>query len=306
MKTLNLVDIDKSDIKYQIQKFPDGQQNVVIAPGNHSAFNSNTRHKYKIVEPNPIQIKARLNKFLDLELIICATQSLRAVGVKQIHLYTPYFMGARSDRQFERGGNRYLADVICPIINSLNFESVSVLDPHSYVLGNLINNFELETNVKLARWALVDLYGSFIENSPLPKLDNCILVSPDAGASHKIFKLAEQIGYKGDIITCTKERNKDGKIIGTSVPFKIKDIVDKDFIIVDDICDGGQTFINIAKHFKENYGDLKGKMYLIITHGIFSKGTTELGHYFDAIYTTNSYKSCNQLELMKVKQLNVF
>ncbi len=30
MKTLNLVDIDKSDIKYKISKFSDGQQNIVI------------------------------------------------------------------------------------------------------------------------------------------------------------------------------------------------------------------------------------------------------------------------------------
>jgi len=299
MKTLNLVDIDKSDIKYQIQKFPDGQQNVVIAPGNHSAFNSNTRHKYKIVEPNPIQIKARLNNFLDLELIICATQSLRAVGVKQIHLYTPYFMGARSDRQFERGGNRYLADVICPIINSLNFESVSVLDPHSYVLGNLINNFELETNVKLARWALVDLYGSFIENSPLPKLDNCILVSPDAGASHKIFKLAEQIGYKGDIITCTKERNKDGKIIGVEVP---EFDVSKDIIIIDDILDYGNTFNNIAGRM--NDAEHEGKKYLIITHAIQDAGLENSLRWFDGIYTTNSYKSRESNE--RIKTLNVF
>lgn len=33
MKTLNLVDLDKSDIKYKIQKFPDGQQNIVINTG---------------------------------------------------------------------------------------------------------------------------------------------------------------------------------------------------------------------------------------------------------------------------------
>lgn len=30
MKTLNLVYPEKSDIKYQVQKFPDGQQNIVI------------------------------------------------------------------------------------------------------------------------------------------------------------------------------------------------------------------------------------------------------------------------------------
>ena len=30
MRTLNLVDLGKSDIKYKISKFPDGQQNIII------------------------------------------------------------------------------------------------------------------------------------------------------------------------------------------------------------------------------------------------------------------------------------
>ena len=83
--------------------------------------------------------------------------------------------------------------------------------------------------------------------------------------------------------------------------------LDKDMIIIDDICDGGATFINIAKELrKPGYMYKDNKIYLIVTHGIFSKGTTKLSQYFDGIYCTNSYKNCNQLELMKVKQLNVF
>ena len=201
MKTLNLVDIDKSDIKYQIQEFPDGQQNIVIkpskcvtktetfwaTPGNHSAFNSQTKHKYNLVESNPVQIKSRLNNWLDLELIVCATKSLRNLGVKEIHLYTPYFMGARSDRQFEQGGNRYLADVICPVINSLNFESVTVLDAHSYVLENLLNGYKKIDNTNLVKYFFQQQYNYLVPMSTI-KLDNCVLVSPDAGASHKIFK----------------------------------------------------------------------------------------------------------------------
>ena len=133
-----------------------------------------------------------------------------------------------------------------------------------------------------------------------------ILISPDAGANKKIYKLAEQIGYTGDIITCSKDRDSEGKLTKCVVPY-CSSLV-KDYIIIDDICDGGATFINIAKELKPRAlkNSYQPKIYLIVTHGIFSKGTTELGHYFDAIYTTNSYKNCNQLELMKVKQLNVF
>lgn len=119
-------------------------------------------------------------------------------------------------------------------------------------------------------------------------LDNIILVSPDAGASKKIYKLAEQIGYKGDIITCSKDRDKDGKLTKTIVPITDNIIKSKkDYIIIDDICDGGATFINIAKELKKLYNC--NKIYLIVTHSIFSKGFEELSKYFDGIYCTNSY-----------------
>lgn len=45
---------------------------------------------------------------------------------------------------------------------------------------------------------------------------------------------------------------------------------------------------------------------LIVTHGIFSKGFGELQQYFDAIYTTNSYKQLNPDTQDFIKQLNVF
>lgn len=157
MKILNLTDLDKSDIKYKIQKFPDGQQNVVILQNLNEILgyivkDENDRH------PFSIQIKSRLNNWLDLELIVCTVASLRELGVEEIHLYTPYIMGARSDRKFEEGGNNYLKDVICPIINSLNFKTVTCIDPHSDVLEACIKGFRKESNEMLVRFSLLNIY----------------------------------------------------------------------------------------------------------------------------------------------------
>lgn len=279
MKVLNLVDLEKSDIKYEISKFPDGQQQVSIL---ETSFLDLAKYSLLSSHANSVTIKSRLNDFRDLELIICTTASLRQLGVKEIHLYTPYFLGSRSDRQFEHGSNNYLKHVICPIINSLGFESVTVLDPHSDVLEACLNGFIKVSNRSLVEYALSDLNID---------TDKFILISPDAGASKKIYKIAEQIGYKGDIITCGKDRDEDGKLTKTEIIIPW-DCLKKDLIIVDDICDGGATFINIAKKVKE-LSDIythKGKIYLIVTHGIFSKGFDELNKYFDGIYTTNSYK----------------
>jgi len=299
MKTLNLVDPDDSGIQYIIQNMPDGQHNVVIKEEDYYSLD--------LLEGQYIQIKSRLNNWIDLEIIICAVASLRELEVKEIHLYTPYILGARNDRKFEEGGNNYLRDVICPIINSIGFKTVTCIDPHSDVLEACIKGFRKQSNLALINFALNHLYPKIIPKQDAKPTD-FILVSPDAGASKKIYKVAEQIGYKGDIITCSKERDTEGKLTRTVVPMSIDYWNTKDKIIIDDICDGGATFINIAKEFKKQAYQQKNKskIYLIVTHGVFSKGFYELSKYFDGIFSTNSYKDFGFVRSGYHKQLNVF
>jgi len=307
MKILNLTNNKTSDIKFEVSKFPDGQQQVKIL----STIYDYSQSQIYWIKKDLVQIKARLNNFKDLELIICATKSLRELGVKEIHLYTPYFLGSRSDRKFEEGSNNYLKDVICPIINSLNFESVTVLDPHSDVLEACLNNFKKIDNIKPVVFGIGEIYKQYSKIDS--HNDKFILISPDAGANKKIFKIAEQIDYTGDIITCSKSRDENGKLSHTIVPWNHDDYINKDLIIIDDICDGGATFINIVKYIKE-FCYHKGKIYLVVTHGIFSKGFEELSKYFDGIYCTNSYSNINLEDNedlvfgddFNVKQLNVF
>jgi len=66
---------------------------------------------------------------------------------------------------------------------------------------------------------------------------------------------------------------------------------------VDDICDGGGTFLGLATALKEKNA---GKLSLIVSHGIFSKGFEELNKSFDTVFTTNSFRD---IEEEKVVQL---
>lgn len=297
MKILNLINNETSDIKFEVSRFPDGQQNLKIL----------RNYCFNIIKEG-VYIKARLNNFKDLELIICTVKSLRNLGVKEIHLYAPYFLGSRSDRKFEDGSNNYLKDVICPIINSLKFESVTVLDPHSDVLEACLNNFKKVDNNELIKFSISNIYPKLLAD-PKKIKDSFVLISPDAGANKKIFKIAEQIGYAGDIITCSKSRDEKGQLSRVEIPIKPENSFKKqDYIIIDDICDGGATFINIAKELR-NIMVNDSKLYLLVSHGIFSKGFKELNQYFDGIYCTNSYRDITDDEYgekTNVKQLNVF
>ena len=287
MRKLNLEYPEKSDVKFKISKFPDGQQTIDIETS--SLFLQN----------DDIKIEARIHTFRDLEIIIAANQALKEIGVKSVSLYVPYFMGARSDRKFKEGGVNYLKSVICPIINSQEFSSVVTLDPHSDVLEACLNNYKKINNFELVRNSLTE-----IDNKNGAQ-DRIVLVSPDGGALKKIYDVAEEFGVN-NIVTAMKHRDiKTGKITHTEVPLSdSRYYKDVNFVIVDDICDGGRTFIELAKAIREKVTD--AKIYLVVTHGVFSNGLDELGKCFSKVYSTNSY-SDHEIENSKglLKQFTV-
>jgi ribose-phosphate pyrophosphokinase len=269
MDILNLVNLERSEIKYKISKFPDGQQTIDLI--NWYSINDEGN--------NSIQISTRLNSFQDLEILICVVQAIRNVTSRKIELYVPYFLGSRSDRKFVDGGVNYLKQVICPIINSLNFSKVSVLDPHSDVLEACLNNYEKTNNHFLVALALNNIYSDMI--------GSVCLVSPDAGAYKKVFDVAKEFNIE-KIITATKVRDlKTGQILHTEVP-TLDQHNDIKYVIVDDICDGGRTFIEIARAIKASRPT--AKIYLVVTHGIFSGGFYELDELFENVFCTNSYE----------------
>jgi ribose-phosphate pyrophosphokinase len=287
MKILDLVDQEKDgdlNLRYKISKFPDGQQSINL--------------EFIHLE-DEVKISSRLNDFKDLEVILCATAALRNLGVKTIHLYVPYFIGARSDRQFEDGGINYLKDVICPIINSQNYETVTIVDAHSDVLEACIHNYRKIDNIGLVKFALTSIDNT---NGAREKL---ILVSPDAGALKKMYHVSEHFGIDKMVIANKHRDIKTGKITHTEVPGLTQEPGSKNFVIIDDICDGGRTFLEIAKTIRKEREDsvFNDKIYLVVTHGIFSALFSELKNWIDGIYCTNSVKDVDN-EL--VKQLNIF
>lgn len=299
MKILDLTEktreLDTKHLVFKVSKFPDGQQTIDLS--QTSDINED------------VTIKSRLNTFRDLELIICATAALKNLNTPNIHLYVPYFIGARSDRKFVDGGVNYLKDVISPIINLQGYKSVTILDPHSDVLEATINNFKKIDNIKLVKWSL-----SNIDNTNSAR-NNVFLVSPDAGALKKVYNVAENFQID-NLIVANKHRDiRTGKITHTEVPGLDNEPGKRKYVIIDDICDGGRTFIEIAKVIlekrpKEIYGT---EIYLIVTHGIFSAGFLELNKYFNRIYSTNSYSDVNVESFSDytvdndfLKQLNIF
>jgi len=155
-----------------------------------------------------------------------------------------------------------------------------VLDPHSDVLEACLDNFEKTSNHEIVKRALTD-----IDNKNDAQERIC-LVSPDAGAYKKIFDVAQKFGID-KVITATKVRDiRTGKILHTEIP-----VLDQHenikYVIIDDICDGGRTFLELAKAIHGSRPT--AEVYLVVTHGIFSQGFLELSRELKKIYSSNSY-----------------
>lgn len=268
MIQLNLYPDQKSGIEYDVYKFPDGQQSIKI---EDFAFQPG------VLE---VEIVSPFTSFLDLELIICANQALKEMGVQKVSLYTPYFLGGRSDRKFEEGTSNYLKTVVCPIINSQNFHSVTVLDPHSDVIEACLNNFKGIDTIDFAEQVLKDV----LAHSKPEFSDSLVLVSPDAGALKKVFKIQKATKIQ-NLVIGSKNRDVKGQITHTSISgLKNINISNATYVIFDDICDGGRTFLELAKVIKKEKED--ARIVLAVTHGLFTKGLPI--EHVDHVYTTDS------------------
>lgn len=252
-------------IKYEKFFFNGGEPHIKI---NEDVF--------PLDELEDVTITSRLTSMNEFMMLLVATDALARSGrVLTKHLFIPYFPAARQDRQMV-AGEPLTVKVFSEMINFQGFDSVTTFDNHSDVSTALLNNCVNVNNYRFVEYCLDDMSCSPAYN----------LISPDAGANKKINNLAQYLIHP-IIIKCDKTRDvSNGNITGFEV--YTDDLKGKDCVIVDDICDGGKTFVELSKVLKKkNAGDI----YLIVSHGIFSKPLKELKSYFKKIYTTDSWRS---------------
>ena len=237
-------------------------------------FSGGEVHVTVQVNPEPSsKVIAYLNSSDDVMALIMVVDALRRVNPDvRIELTIPYFPYARQDRVCNPGESLSVK-VMADLINSLNCTSVTVYDPHSDVTPALLHRCKVES---LASLVMQTSLPTFIYENDLT------LVSPDAGAQKKTQELARRLSLNGcsvKTLCATKTRDTlTGKIVATEIT---GDVQGKNLILLDDICDGGQTFIELAQMLKAKGA---AKLYLYITHGIFSKGLAPLKDHFTRVY----------------------
>ena len=216
---------------------------------------------------------------LSLQLIVDVLRFNKCTDNMSLRL--SYLMGGRMDREaseFEPSTLR----VICDIINSLGFKNVDLFDCHSVVSKTLLR----------ARNHLpTQIVNHVVEHRVSP-----VLVIPDAGAQHRVDAINED---RYPTVQCLKIRDSRTQQLSGFKCCNPAIVEGANCIIVDDICDGGRTFVNLAKILR---GHGAATIDLFVSHGIFSYGYDLEG--IDGISTTNSFRDMS--EYPQNRRLRVF
>jgi ribose-phosphate pyrophosphokinase len=281
IRCLNLdgmfIPIPMAEIEFKMIQFNGGEMHIKL----------NNNIDYSAIKK--VIITNRFKNGDDIIKVLITKDALERKGIENFDLVMPYIPYARQDRQcFD--GESFTLKVFTNLINSAKFNRVCVLDSHSDVAPALLENCRNIKNDEYVRMA----YHQIAKHDSA----EIILISPDSGANKKSNNLFEKLKVFKTLVKCDKKRDvSDGKLSGFEV--FTDDLKGASCLIVDDICDGGRTFVGIAEALKAKNA---GNIYLFITHGIFSNGFEELSKNIKTIYTTNSFKD---VENPNVKQFKI-
>lgn len=269
MTTQYIVITDKGcPIPVEVMRFPSGEVAVKLKVEEGRQFRVEKLVSVMVqgYEPDTLFIVANIKDALD-ELLREA--SLSHV---QIRLFLSFMPHARYDRHMV-DGDGFALRVFCDMLNLMYFDKILIVDPHSDATTSLLRNASAVTQDEVMQ-SIINCF----------EVDCDVLVAPDAGAYKKIFKLAQKL--KKPVVCLTKVRDLEtGNIIGTALIDTLPDAAR--CLIVDDLCDGGRTFLGAAETLREHGAT---QVDLAVTHGIFSQGTLKLlTGGLDHIYTTDSF-----------------
>lgn len=261
MQVLNLINEEKSDIKYTLTRFPDGE--IQITLGEFS-------------RKDDVEVHCRITNAEELFILMQVADVLnRHEVVWELKIF--YLMGMRMDRVMDF--NRpFTLKVVADTILNLGCENISLFEPHSERSYNLLN-----TGKDL--YPESELYDK-LNPQGIDVYEDYLVVYPDRGAYLRYLDrstvVAEKVrNSKTGMIESIKITNPE--MFATN---------DKPIMVVDDLCDAGGTFVGLAAEIRK-YTDRE--INIFVTHMVNRKGIENLSKAYNHVYFTNSYKDWDNL-----------
>lgn len=253
MKRIDLNYPEKNDVKYRIDRFPDGEVQLVFTE------ELNRKDEYEVL--------CRVTNAEELFVLLQVGDILDRQAVTW-NLHIRYLMGMRMDRvmSFERP---FTLRVVGKMISQMGYGQCTIDSPHSEITMREIRN---ATQLDMSPNRFLSLH-----------MDHCIqLVYPDYGALCRYAEKPEKCVY------FEKERDLEtGRIKSFNLMNKDMIWMADEFLFYDDLCDAGGTFLGELKILKEYYPS--ANFYIMVTHIVNEIGFDNLCKNFDKVFATESY-----------------
>jgi len=266
---LNLHNLNKSDIKFKLNRFPDGEVQVTNLEVD------------KLVEGMNFIVPIRNAEEL---FIYFQLMHLIHERIHQVNIIIPYLMGARNDRPMEEGRAVNLFNVLY-LIGKEMFpkDTLTFITIHNEEAVR--EWFSMDEGENLNRIYFKMPYPEFKTN------EEEMIIFPDKGAERRFKHLVD-----GPYLVAEKHRDinqSESKILLYDLlnPEEYDLTKLKKIIVIDDLIDGGRTFKLLSMLFE----DIEKVLYA--THFIQEDSLLTLAdHYFNNIYICDTFRSIPEHE----------
>lgn len=260
--------LDNEPIQVDVVQFSDGAFSVTCD------VNGVGKHLH-------VQVSPLVNASSVLMLLVLFFNTKVGAGNKRRTVYIPYLPYARADRSFSAGNANGFRTFIKSLRELCGVGSVETIDVHSTLATVIAEHI----GVYLSSASSSNLLGvSGYKGKP------DFVVAPDAGAVNRATAVANSYGVP--VVTATKTRDPlNGRVTSTTLDAKVHGVC----LIVDDICDGGGTFIPLADALRDAGAS---EVQLFVTHMIGSRGLNVFRGVIDKLFayqTIGNYVTRDQL-----------
>ncbi len=229
-----------------------------------------------------------INEYL-MELLIMIDAAKRA-SARRITVITPNYFYARQDRK-AAPREPITAKLIADLITKAGASRILTIDLHSDQTQGFFNiPFDNLPSKPL-----------FLNKAIELKLDNLVVVSPDAGAAKKATKMSLSLNAELAIINKIRTKHNEAQalnIIGA-------EIKGKNCLIFDDMVDTGGSLCIAIDMLKEKGAK---KVFAFTTHGILSENAIEKINKskIDKLFITNSIPLKEENEKIEVIDISEY
>lgn len=269
MKTINLINLETSNVNYELTTFPDGEPHIKLEEIDRK---DSYRVICRITNPSELFVLMQVADILDRQAV-------------QWDLVITYLMTQRMDRVINFN-EAFSLKLTANVLNGFNCTEIKVFSLHSDVLQRLLPNKKVR-EIEREMWSK---FAFEVFNGAKT------ICYPDNGALTRYgttdFKSDGFLDDLGMWLNKKRDLDNKGKIVSIEIehiPYALQDTI----LISDDLCDAGGTFVWAAKILKERFPD--AKLQIFVRHMVNPVGIKNLSENFDDVYFTNSYKDWDNL-----------